>query len=119
MYNIHKKKDSPKKLDEIGQGFEAVLIAIRNEGKKTEQELTEMVLHEDIPKNLLTYASKDLVLLSNNSLTIVTNSLRESHKNEKLELGKVSLTWKPDFIDLALSDDLGYIYGNYIYTKTD
>ena len=26
---------------------------------------------------------------------------------------------KPDFIDLALSNDLGYIYGSYIYTTTD
>ena len=27
--------------------------------------------------------------------------------------------WKPDFTDLALSNDLRYIYGNYIYSTTD
>ena len=53
------------------------------------------------------------------SSTIGTDSLRESYKNEKSELGKISLKWQPDFIDLALSDDLGYIYGYYIYTTND
>ena len=91
----------------------------KNEIIETEQEFAEMALNEGIPKAFLTYAAKDVVLLRNNSLIIGIDSLRESYKNEKSELGKVSLTWKPDFVDVALSGDLGYTYGKYVYTTTD
>ena len=91
----------------------------KNEIVNTEQEFAEMVLNEGIPKAFLTYAAKDAVLLRNNGLIIGKDSLRESYKNKESELGKVSLTWKPDFVDVALSGDLGYTYGKYVYTTTD
>ena len=86
---------------------------------ETEQEFAEMALNEGIPKAFIAYAAKDAVLLRNNSLIIGKDSLRESFKNKNLELGKVSITWKPDFVDVALSGDLGYTYGKYVYTTTD
>ena len=79
----------------------------KNEIVDTEQEFAEMAQNEGIPKAFLTYAAKDVVLLRNNSLIIGIDSLRESYKKEKSELGKVSLTWKPDFVDVALSVRLG------------
>ena len=85
----------------------------------TEQEFAEMALNEGVPKAFLTYAAKDVVLLRNNSLIIGIDSLRESYKNKKSEINNVSLTWKPDFVDVALSGDLGYTYGKYVYTTTD
>lgn len=86
---------------------------------KTEQEFAEMALNEGISKAFMAYAAEDAVLLRNNSLIIGKDSLRESYKNKKLDLGKVSLTWKPDFVDVALSGDLGYTYGKYVYTTMD
>jgi len=86
---------------------------------ETEQEFAEMALNEGIPKAFMAYAAEDAVLLRNNSLIIGKDSLRESFKSQKTESGKVSLTWKPDFVDVALSGDLAYTYGKYVYTTTD
>jgi ketosteroid isomerase-like protein len=91
----------------------------KNEIINTEQAFAEMAMNEGIPKAFLTYAANDVVLLRNNKLIIGIESLRESYKNKESEIGKVSLTWKPDFVDVALSGDLGYTYGKYVYTTTD
>ncbi len=91
----------------------------KNEITDTEQEFAKMAHDEGIPKAFLTYAAKDVVLHRNNSLIIGIDSLRESYKNNKSEFAKLSLTWKPDFVDVSLSGDLGYTYGKYIYTITD
>ncbi len=103
--NTNMKKDSIEKW--------------KSEIVDTEQEFAEMSLKEGIPKAFLTYAAEDVVLLRNNSLIIGLDSLRESYKNKKSELEKVSLTWKPDFVDVASSGDMGYTYGKYVYTTTD
>jgi len=86
---------------------------------KTELEFAEMVQKEGIPKGFLTYAAEDVVLSRNNNLIIGKESLRESYKNKESEFENVSLTWKPDFVDVSSSGDLGYTYGKYIYTITD
>ena len=86
---------------------------------ETEQEFVEMVQKDGIPKAFLNYAADDAVLMRNNSLIIGKEALRESYKNRKQENGKVNLTWEPDFVDVALSGDLGYTYGKYVYTTTD
>ncbi len=85
----------------------------------TEQEFAEMAKNEGIPKAFLSYAAEDVVLLRNNRLIIGIDSLRESYQNNHSEVGTVSLTWKPDFVDVALSGDMGYTYGKYVYTTTD
>ncbi len=85
----------------------------------TEKEFAEMALKEGIPKAFLTYAAQDVVLMRNNSLIIGKESLQENYKNKKSESGNVSLSWKPDFVDVASSGDLGYTYGKYVYTTTD
>ncbi len=86
---------------------------------ETEHEFSEMAQKEGIPKAFLTYAAEDVVLMRNNSLIIGKESLRESYKSKKSGSGNVSLTWKPDFVDVASSGDLGYTYGKYVHTKTD
>ena len=86
---------------------------------KTELEFAELAQKEGIPKAFLTYAAEEVVLMRNNSLIIGKESLRESYKINKSELGNVSLSWKPDFVDVASSGDLGYTYGKYVYTEID
>ncbi len=85
----------------------------------TEHEFAKMAQKEGIPKAFLTYAAEDAVLMRNNSLIIGKEAIKESYENKKSELGNVSLTWKPDFVEVASSGDLGYTYGKYVYTTTD
>ncbi len=86
---------------------------------ETELEFAQMVQKEGTSKAFLAYAAKDAVLMRNNSLIIGMESIRESFNKQKTELGSVSLTWKPDFVDVASSGDLGYTYGKYVYTVID
>lgn len=78
-----------------------------------------MAQKEGIAKAFVAYAAEDAVLLRNNSLIIGIDSLRENFNRQKSQPGKVSLSWKPDFVDVASSGDLGYTYGKYVYTTTD
>ena len=86
---------------------------------ETEREFAAMAQKEGIPEAFLTYAADDAVLMRNNSLIIGIEALKESYKKGKSAGNKVSLDWKPDFVDVALSGDLGYTYGKYTYTTTD
>ena len=86
---------------------------------KTELAFAQMAQKEGISKAFLTYAAEDAVLMRNNSLIIGMESIRESFNSQKTELGSASLTWKPDFVDVASSGDLGYTYGKYGYTVVD
>jgi ketosteroid isomerase-like protein len=74
---------------------------------------------KDISEAFLYYAADDAVLMRDNSLIIGIESIKENFKNGKTGSEKVRLTWKPDFVDVASSGDLGYTYGKYVYTTTD
>lgn len=91
----------------------------KNEIVDTEKEFAAMALKEGIPKAFLTYAANDVVLLRNNQLIKGIDSLRAHYNSNKSGFDSISLTWKPDFVEVALSGDLGYTYGKYVYTTTD
>jgi len=91
----------------------------KSEIVKTEQEFAEMASKEGIPKAFLEFAAEDAVIKRGNRLIIGKEALRQSYTSGDSGTGKVSLTWQPDFVDVAASGDLGYTYGKYIYTSTD
>jgi ketosteroid isomerase-like protein len=85
----------------------------------TEYEFAEMAKNEGISKAFLTFAANDAVLMRNNSLIIGKEALKKNFESQRSKGGRVSLSWKPDFIDVSASGDLGYTYGNYQYAITD
>ena len=85
----------------------------------TEHEFAKMAKNEGISKAFLTFAADDAVLMRNNNLIIGKEELKRSFSSRKSTSGKASLSWKPDFVDVSASGDLGYTYGKYIYTFTD
>ena len=86
---------------------------------QTELDFSEMSQKEGMKKAFLTYAAEDVVLMRNNELIIGIDSLRASFAKQISNAEQSTLTWKPDFIDVASSGDLGYTYGKYVYTTTD
>jgi len=90
----------------------------KNEILETEQNFAKMVLEEGIDKAFLFYAAEDAVLMRNNELVTGKNAIRLYFEDQKLN-EEVSLTWEPDFVDVAKSGDLGYTYGEYIFASID
>ena len=91
----------------------------KDEILETEKDFATMAQQEGISEAFLFYAAEDAVLMRNNSLIIGIEALKERFEKDKSVGDKVSLDWKPDFVDVASSGDLGYTYGKYTYTTTD
>ena len=98
------------------QNQEENLELWKQEIVETEKEFTDMAQKEGIPKAFMAFASEDAVLMRNNTLVIGKEALRESFQDSP---ENSSLSWKPDFVDVAASGDLGYTYGKFVYTLTD
>lgn len=84
----------------------------------TEQEFANMAKEEGLQKAFLTYAAEEAVLMRDNKLLIGKNAI-ENYFNQPSNFKDVSLIWKPDFVDVAKSGDLGYTYGNYTFSYID
>lgn len=91
----------------------------KSEIVQTEKDFAEMAVQEGISKSFLAFAAEDVVVKRGKKLIIGRDSLKESYENRPPQQGTVTLTWKPDFVDVAASGDLGYTYGKYVYTATD
>jgi ketosteroid isomerase-like protein len=82
----------------------------------TEKAFADMAQKEGIPEAFLAFAAEDAVLMRNNTLVIGKEALKKSFQGSP---ENVSLSWKPDFVDVGTSGDLGYTYGKFVYTLTD
>jgi ketosteroid isomerase-like protein len=86
---------------------------------ETEKEFAEMAAKEGIAKAFLSFAANDAVIMRNDSLIIGKEAIQISFEGNETNPGQVSLTWEPDFVDVAKSGDLGYTYGKYVYIVID
>ncbi|HYX07965.1 MAG TPA: DUF4440 domain-containing protein [Bacteroidales bacterium] len=91
----------------------------KNEILEAEQNFAAMAGEKGIRKAFLTYAADSAVLMRNNTLVVGKNNITEYFKNQTAENNTESLTWKPEFVDVAASGDLGYTYGYYTYSYID
>lgn len=96
---------------------EQELLKWKTEITQTEKEFNDLAQKEGLAKAFETYAAPDGVV----------NRRREIIKGKKaigqwyLENPRPdqSLTWKPDFVDVSNSGDLGYTYGTAVFTTID
>ena len=91
----------------------------KNEIVATEQAFAEMAQKEGIPAAFKTYAANDVVVLRNKNLIVGKEAMNQFYQKTGPDSGKESLNWKPDFVDVSSSGDLGYTYGKYTYSITD
>ncbi|MCM8568615.1 nuclear transport factor 2 family protein [Gramella jeungdoensis] len=90
----------------------------KNEIIETEAAFAKMAAEEGIPTAFLFYAAEDVAVLRNDKLILGREALKNSYPSLEKK-ADVSLSWKPDFVDVSSSGDLGYTYGKYVYKVTD
>jgi ketosteroid isomerase-like protein len=83
----------------------------------TEKAFSDMAGREGIPAAFVAFADDSVAVLRGNKLVKGKNALKEFYGSGKRE--GVTLSWSPDFVEVASSGDLGYTYGKYIYTSKD
>lgn len=83
---------------------------------ETENEFSKMAEEKGIRDAFVHFANDEAVLLRNNKLIKGKNSLYNFYNNLN---PNQKLKWKPDFVDVALSGELGYTYGKYTLSSTD
>jgi ketosteroid isomerase-like protein len=98
---------------------EKIIEQWKNEILETEKQFDAMAQKEGISKAFLAFAAEDAVLMRNNNLTIGKTDIRKRFDTQGSSNDNASLSWKPDFVDVSKSGDLGYTYGQYKYTVTD
>lgn len=81
----------------------------------TESDFCDLAQKEGIKNAFLQYAAQDAVLQRNNQLIKGKDSIKDFMKNSTSK----GLSWKPDFVDVSKSGDLGYTYGRYKFVFQD
>lgn len=81
----------------------------------TEQSFAKMAREEGIHKAFITYSAEDAVLMRNNDLVVGKKKIDLFYEKQTSK----GLTWTPDFVDVAVSGDLGYTYGHYTFSVMD
>jgi len=84
-----------------------------------EQRFSNLAERKGIRCAFTTYMAEDAVLMRGNKLVIGAESISTFFADQTVPENDESLTWKPDFVDVAASGDLGYTYGKYIYSFSD
>jgi ketosteroid isomerase-like protein len=89
-----------------------------HEIEKAELDFAKLAADSGIHIAFTNYADENAVInTKKDSLIKGLNGISNFYNNAKLK--QVKLTWKPDFVDAAISGELGYTYGKYHYDLTD
>ena len=90
----------------------------KNEIMETELNFAKMAKAEGIKEAFLHYAAHDAVLLRNRKLVAGKPAIQSYFENQPFD-PTASLSWKPDFVEVANSGDLGYTYGQFTFSFID
>ena len=80
---------------------------------QTENDFSNMAADKGIAEAFLFYADDSAVLERNDVLIKGKQSIADLFEKNSSNSMKVTLSWKPDFVDVSRSGDLGYTYGKY------
>ena len=97
------------KQDKINKSKQEIL--------NTEKEFEACVRNEGLAVGFHNFADDKAVINRNDTLIIGKITIKEVYDKKKNK--DVQLSWNADFVDVSESCDLGYTYGNYIYTIKD
>ena len=84
---------------------------------ETEIAFAELVNEAGIRAGFLAYAHEQSVLNRNN--TLIKGRQEMAAYFDNMEITDIRLQWVPDFIDVSVSGDLGYTYGQFTFSGRD
>ncbi|WP_445384140.1 YybH family protein [Robiginitalea sp. IMCC44478] len=86
---------------------------------ETERAFSKMAGEVGIPEAFLEYAAEEAVLMRGNSLIKGMEAISQHLNNSILSDSTTQLSWEPDFVSVSASGDLGYTYGQYVFSMKD
>jgi ketosteroid isomerase-like protein len=95
-----------------------VLEGWKNEIRSAEKSFATMAGEEGMAVAFLAFAAPEAVLMRNNKIIQGTTAIQAYFDQQNFS-GVEKLIWSPDFVDVSISGDLGYTYGQYTYTGID
>ncbi len=85
---------------------------------KIESDFQAMASEKGIHAAFVAFADTNAVILRGDSLYLGRQAIDDFY-NRNHGSEKVSLTWKPDFVEVSSSGDLAYTYGKFVVSVTD
>jgi len=89
----------------------------KNQIRETEFAFAKLAKEKGLKTAFVAYAAEDAVLKRGERLIEGKEAIEEYYANQTLQ--NVRLKWKPEFIDVAASGDLGYTYGPFTFHAAD
>jgi len=96
---------------------EADIEGYRKEILEAEKAFAKMASDKGTAEAFAYFAAEDAVLLRGTSLLYGKEEIMENFANQPYT--DIKLDWKPDFIDVSESGDLGYTYGKFSFSAVD
>lgn len=81
---------------------------------ETERLFCEMAAEKGLKEAFLAFAAKEVVISRNNRIYAGKAGIEEFYG--AVTSRNISLKWKPDYVDVADSEDMAWTYGKYTYS---
>jgi len=94
-------------------------VQLKQEVRDTERAFAEKAKSDGILPAFLEYAADDAVISRNNVIYQGKQEIEKYFTDNELPYEDISLEWSPSFIDVSVSGDLAYTYGEYRFSFTD
>jgi len=93
-------------------------LELEAEVYKAEDDFKNLSLNKGISEGFYTFADDNAVIKrENDTLIRGKESIKKYYDNPKFK--KVSVTWKPDFVEVSKDGEMAYTYGKYIWSVKD
>lgn len=91
--------------------------ALKEEVRASEIAFSDHAAEHGVQDAFYTFAAPDGVIKRRNKIIKGPDAIRDFYSDDIWNTA--TLQWAPTFVDVSESGDLGYTYGDYIYTAPD
>lgn len=81
---------------------------------EAERSFCQLAAEKGVQEAFLAFAAKDAVINRNDKIYAGKEAIKKYFEAGTMK--KVSLTWKPDYVDVSDSGDMAWTYGKYTFS---